>query len=104
MIDNEKRIEAIAQAIAEGVEGRPLNATWRFSLLTIAKNAIAAADAVTAESHWIAPIEPTEEMTHAYGDPYVETVINSRECERIWDAMRDAYLSSPVESQDRKAS
>ena len=43
-------------------------------------------------THWRAPMVATEAMLHARGDPYEETVVDSMECELIWEAMRDAYL------------
>ncbi|OFX01226.1 MAG: hypothetical protein A3E78_02805 [Alphaproteobacteria bacterium RIFCSPHIGHO2_12_FULL_63_12] len=92
MIDNERRTKAAAEAMVKlGAEHRAAGKPMP-TRMEEARVALAAADAVIAETHWLAPNEATEEMTHAYGDPYEETVLNARELERIYDAMRDVYL------------
>ena len=89
-MDRIERAARAAEDIAVGdANGRLMNP------VEVAKAVLAAAypelhsDPPTA---WLAPMEATEAMLHARGDPYEETVVDSMECELIWEAMRDAYL------------
>jgi hypothetical protein len=92
MIDHVARTKAAAAAILKVVpQGYGMT---EIEATDYARAALAAADAVTAETHWLAPNEPTAAMETAARavDP---GVINDEyaDAETHYRAMRGAYLA-----------
>lgn len=130
MIDQEKQILA---AVKAGCSAADYHLTCSYpdcrckQTPVAIKAALAAADAVTAESHWLAPRRvyyPEIEFKTAtalyqaivdwrpvggfvpkqFRNKDVEIADMEEMFEAIYKVFRDIYLAGPVKSQDRKAS